>query len=121
MGAAYNNLMEEETKESLAQMCCDLMRQRNKKQYEFLDSDFLTSMNEIGRLGHEKFKTDAIEVAGATRKIKRHQKDEILFHAREHLADYEYGIPHDKLGTLSGHLAATAFNSMLEFIFSRDE
>jgi len=45
MGAAYNNLMEEETKESLAQMCCDLMRQRNKKQYEFLDSDFLTSMN----------------------------------------------------------------------------
>jgi hypothetical protein len=90
-------------------------------QYEFLNSDFLALMNEIGRLGHEKFGADAIEVAGSKRKIPRHRQDKILRHARIHLADYEREVPHDKLGTLQAHLAAAAFNCMIEYYFSQNE
>jgi hypothetical protein len=91
------------------------------KQYEFLDEDFLELMNDIGRLGHEKFGTQAFEVAGSKRQIPRHQKDAILYHARGHITNYLLGIKHDTLGTTQGHLAAAAFNNMLEFIFSQDE
>lgn len=78
-------------------------------------------MNDIGRLGHEKFGADAFEVAGSKRQIRRHEKREIMFHAREHTHDYEAGLPHDKLGTLQAHLAAAAFNCMLEYIFAQGE
>ena len=131
MGAAFNNLMEEETKESLAEMCCKLMdeiaalkRDRTvivTRPFEFLHSDFLTLMNDIGRLGHEKFGADAFEVAGNVRKIKRHRKDEIILHAHRHLWNYEDSFPHDKLNTVQAHLAAAAFNCMLEYIFSQGE
>jgi hypothetical protein len=89
--------------------------------YEFLNENFLTLMNDIGRIGHERFGADAIEVTGGKRQIERHQKDAILVHAAEHLVDYKLGIPHDKLGTLQAQLAAAAFNCMLEFVFSRHE
>ena len=122
MGAAYNNLMEEETKESLAQMCCELMAQlRKEKTYEFLDDSFLELMNDIGRLGHAKFGENAFGVAGSGRKIPRHQKEEILRHARQHLKAYEDGIVHTRLGTRKHQLAAVAFNCLLEFIFSQGE
>src|ERR1019366_8141054 len=78
--------------------------------FPFLHSDFLTLMNDIGRLGHEKFGADAFEVAGSKRQIRRHEKREIIFHAREHTHDYEAGLPHDKLGTLQAHLAAAALD-----------
>jgi len=90
-----------------------------KKTYEFLNEDFLVLMNDIGRLGHEKFGADAIEVSGDGRKIKRHQSEEILRHVRQHLTDYENGVEHDKLSTVGAHLAAAAFNAMLEFYFFR--
>jgi hypothetical protein len=131
MGAAFNNLMEEETKESLAAMCCELMdeiatlkRDRTivvTRPFEFLNSDFLALMNDIGRLGHEKFGADAFEVAGSARMIPRHQKDVIIYHARGHITNYLLGVKHDKLGTAQGHLAAAAFNCMLEFVFFQDE
>jgi hypothetical protein len=127
MGAAFNNLMEEETKESLAKMCCELMREINSKStaggkpYEFLNPDFLTLMNDIGRLGHEKFGADAFEVSGGARKIERHQAWSIMCHARYHLCDYEEGTPHDNFNTVQAHLAAAAFNCMLEYIFSQGE
>jgi len=89
--------------------------------YEFLDESFLALMNDIGRLGHEKFGADAFEVSGTNRKIPRHQKDEIIIHAYDHLRDYDHGVPHDKLNTTRAHLAAAAFNAMLEFIFSQGE
>ena len=142
MGAAFNNLMKEETKESLAKMCCDLMDElraakladsytrevvvgwfadAKPKQYEFLNEDFLALMNDIGRLGHEEFGADAFEVAGNARKIERHRRDEIVYHARGHLENYLLKVEHDKLGTLDAHLAAAAFNCMLEYIFSQGE
>ncbi|HUD74884.1 MAG TPA: hypothetical protein VMQ76_07415, partial [Terracidiphilus sp.] len=58
-------------------------------------------------------------IAGNIRRIPRHQKEEILKHARQHLWRYQNGIWHKQLGTLQGHLAAAAFNIMLEFIFSQ--
>jgi hypothetical protein len=92
------------------------------KQYEFLNPDFLALMNNIGRLGHEKFGADCVEVSGAKeRQIPRHQKEEILAHARRHLWSYDYKRPHDKLSTTQAHLAAAAFNCMLEYIFSQGE
>ena len=90
--------------------------------YEFLDPNFLALMNDIGRIGHEKFGADAFEVAGnGKRVLLRHQKAEILRHAHQHLWLYEDGMRHDKLGTLPAHLAAVAFNAMLEFYFSQGE
>ena len=92
------------------------------KQYEFLNPDFLELMNGIGRLGHEKFGADAIEVSGdKTRKIPRHQRGMNMLHAYRHITAYEDGVKHDKLGTLQAQLAATAFNCMLEFWFSQGE
>ena len=92
------------------------------KSYEFLDPEFLELMNDIGRLGHEKFGADAFENAeNPGRQIPRHQKQEILRHARKHLCDYENGIRHDKKGTLDHQLAAAAFNCFLEFKFSQGE
>jgi hypothetical protein len=131
MGAALNNLMEEETKESLAELCCKLMDEiatlKNDRAFivttpfPFLHSDFLTLMNDFGRLGLDKFQNDSFEVAGNKRRIVRHQKDEIMAHAHRHLWSYEDGVKHDKTVNLQGHLAAAAFNAMLEFIFSQGE
>ena len=88
--------------------------------YEFLNPDFLALMNDIGRLGHEKFGDDAIEANGdRTRKLPRHQAN--MLHAYRHITAYEDGVKHDKLGTLQAHLAAAAFNCMLEFWFSQHE
>lgn len=95
----------------------DISALASAKAYKFLDEAFLSLMNDIGRLGHEKFGADAFEVNGSKRNIPRHRKDEIMRHAHRHLWSYEDGVPHDKLGTLQGHLAAASFNAMLEFIF----
>jgi len=89
--------------------------------YEFLDESFLALMNDIGRIGHEKFGANAIEVAGGGRKIPRHQKDAIIYHARGHITNYLLGVKHDKLDTTRAHLAAAAFNCMIEFYFSQGE
>ena len=92
------------------------------KQFEFLNENFLALMNDIGRLGHEKLGENAIEFhKDGVRRIPRHQKGSNMLHAYRHITAYEDGIPHDKLGTLEGHLAAVAFNAMLEFYFSQHE
>jgi hypothetical protein len=124
MGAAFNNLMEEETKESLAEMCCDLMDEIAvlKASREFLDEDFLELMNDIGRLGHETLGADAVEVSGdRTRRIPRHQKDANILHVYRHITEYADGIKHDHFGTLKHQLAAAAFNCLMEYYFSQGE
>ena len=88
--------------------------------YEFLNPDFLELMNDIGRLGHEKFGDDAIEANGdRTRKLPRHQAN--MLHAYRHITAYEDGVKHDHFGDLKHQLAAVAFNCMLEFWFSQGE
>ena len=90
------------------------------KQYEFLNEEFLTLMNDIGRLGREKFGLDSIEASGdKTRKNPRHQAN--MLHAYRHITAYEDGVKHDHFGTLDHQLAAVAFNAMLEFWFSQHE
>ena len=89
--------------------------------YEFLDPNFLALMNDIGRIGHEKFGANAFEVNGPQRRIPRHQKAEILRHAHQHLWLYEDGMKHDEFKDLKHQLAAAAFNCMLEFWFSQGE
>ena len=90
------------------------------KPYEFLNPNFLALMNDIGRLGHEKFGSESVEVSGdKTRKNPRHQAN--MLHAYRHITAYEDGVKHDKLGTLQAQLAAAAFSCMLEFYFSQGE
>ena len=90
------------------------------KPYEFLNPDFLELMNDIGRLGHEKFGADAIESSGdRTRKLPRHQAN--MLHAYRHIANYEDGVKHDHFGDLKHQLAAVSFNCMIEFWFSQHE
>lgn len=92
------------------------------KHFEFLDEEFLELMNDIGRLGHEKFGVDSFESRGdGVRRIPRHQKEEIMRHARERLAAYENGTLHTRLGTLKHQAAAVSFNMMLDFVFSQHE
>jgi hypothetical protein len=95
------------------------------KSFEFLDEGFLELMNDIGRYGMEKYGAESFHARAQTgdrsRSLKRTQKAEIMHHAREHTAMYENGILHDKFGTLDHQLAATAFNAMMEFYFSRYE
>ncbi len=95
------------------------------KQYEFLDEDFLELMNDIGRYGSEKYGAESFHARAQTgdrsRSLKRTQKEEIMRHARKHTVDYENGVQHDKFNTLNHQLAAAAFNTMMEFYFSRYE
>jgi hypothetical protein len=92
------------------------------KQYEFLNPDFLALMNDIGRLGHEKFGDDAIEVTGDTSRTNpRHQRGMNMLHAYRHITAYEDGVKHDHFGDLKHQLAAVSFNCMIEFWFSQHE
>lgn len=89
--------------------------------YEFLDPEFLILMDEIGRYGHEKQPVDGLLFGNRARLIPRHRKEQILNHARQHITDYENGIPHDHFGDASHQLAAAAFNLLMEFYFSQGE
>ena len=90
------------------------------KQYEFLNEDFLTLMNDIGCLGHEKFGDD-IATFTARKLGARWESEAVYDHARDHFEAYMSHIPHDHFGTAKHQLAAAAFNCMLEFIFSQGE
>lgn len=130
MGAALNNLMEEETKESLAKMCCDLMDELASLRlsrtlvvttpFPFLNSDFLTLMNDIGRHGYEKY-GDRIAEFTTRKPGVRWESAAVARHVQEHVAAYLQGVPHDHFGTAKHQLAAAAFNAMLEYIFSQGE
>jgi hypothetical protein len=90
--------------------------------YEFLNENFLALMNDIGRLGHEKFGDDAIEVTGDTSRTNpRHQRGMNMLHAYRHITAYEDGVKHDHFGDLKHQLAAVSFNCMIEFWFSQGE
>ena len=119
--------MEEETKESLAEMCCRLMDEiaALKESHKFLDEDFLSLMNDIGRYGEEKYGAESFharaKAGDCSRSLKRTQTEEIMRHARQHTTDYENGILHDHFGDSKHQLAAAAFNCLMEFYFSQGE
>lgn len=90
--------------------------------FEFLSETFLNAMEDIGRYGYQKHKENSFKsmLAGGntTRKIDRHQTEEIMRHARNHTLEYEAGIPHDHFDDLLHQLAAVAFNAMVEAQFA---
>jgi hypothetical protein len=96
------------------------------KQYEFLNPEFLTLMNDIGRYGEEKYGADSFHARAligdrSRGTLKRTQSDEILRHVRQHMTDYENGVLHDHFGTVDHQLAAASFNLMMEYYFSQGE
>ena len=90
------------------------------KTYEFLDEDFLELMNDIGRLGHEKYGGDIAKTTGR-KPGARWESKAVYEHARYHFEEYMCRIPHDHFGTAKHQLAAAAFNCMIEYIFSQGE
>ena len=95
------------------------------KQYEFLNSDFLELMNDIGRYGEEKYGAESFHARAQSgdrsRSLKRTQTEEIMHHVREHTVAYEAEILHDHFGTRKHQLAAAAFNCLMEYYFSQGE
>jgi hypothetical protein len=90
--------------------------------YSFLNKKFLEAMNDISRHGFEKHGENSFEAkrrrGDLTRSDKRHETEEIQFHAREHFSDYAHGIQHDHFHTLVHQLAASAINCMIEAEFA---
>lgn len=82
---------------------------------ETLDAAFLGAMQEIGLFGVMKHPTDHYKLHE-----ERPQEDgrtrEMLSHALEHMASYKLKESHE-LGDRRYHLAAAAFNLMMEFYF----
>lgn len=91
--------------------------------YEFLNRNFLETMNDIGRYGNEKY-GEASFHARAKRGdqsrggLDRTQSDTIAEHAKEHFAMYLRGELHDNFNTRKHQLAAVAFNAMMEYYFA---
>ena len=93
-------------------------------EYEFLDTAFLEAMNEIGRVGSTKVGADDFmerrKRGDYTRgKLNRHESKQIICHAMGHNILYLQGVPHDATGKVRDHLAAAAYNAMMEFCFTR--
>jgi hypothetical protein len=82
---------------------------------ETLDAAFLGAMQEIGLFGMVKHPTDHYKLHE-----ERPQEDgrarEMLSHALEHMTSYKFKESHE-LGDCRYHLAAAAFNIMMEFYF----
>lgn len=76
---------------------------------ETLDLEFINAMMEIGKLGqlhHGEHHYQDIE--------DRPKDRNILVHLADHYTSYRLKEPHD-LGDTSYHLAAVAFNAMMEY------
>jgi len=93
------------------------------QQFEFLDSEFLTAMNDIGRYGFEKygpvsFQSRRLNGDRSRGSLKRATSQVIADHAQEHFSQYLSHIAHDKFGDDIHQLAAVAFNAMMEAYFA---
>lgn len=87
--------------------------------YPYLNPLFLEAMNDIARLGLQKYGENSfqhrVHVLGQKdRWMDRVTVDAIFEHSGDHFADYIAGIPHDVFHTLQHQLAAVAFNAMME-------
>ena len=94
--------------------------------YQFLDKTFLSAMNDIGRLGFEKYRDQSFHAlrtaaTGRSPNDPRTARKAICRHIQEHVAAYEDGTPHDVFQTLGHQMAAVAFNAMMEFYFAHLE
>lgn len=94
---------------------------KRSKEFEFLSYQFLLAMNDIGRLGYEKYGEESFHILsqkGIERTgLERVYSKQIAEHAAQHFKEYLEGTPHDKFNTLIHQLAAVAFNAMMEAYF----
>lgn len=91
------------------------------KDFEFLNHNFLLAMNDIGRLGYEKYGPDSFHAKQQNwvgrGNMDRNQSAAIAAHASGHFQEYLKSVPHDKFNTRIHQLAAVAFNAMMEAYF----
>lgn len=73
-----------------------------------LDYAFITALAEIGELGDQKHADHHYQ------NVPRLLDRDCLIHAIEHIAQFKYRSAHD-LGHRKYHLAAAAFNLMMEY------
>ena len=93
------------------------------KDFEFLNEEFLSLVDEIMRRGQVQHGAKAVnpKYPCARPKGVRWKKSGLMAHSRRHATDYENGVPHDHFGTLEHQLAAIAANALLEFSMLRHE
>ena len=92
------------------------------EQFEFLMSDFLDAMNDIGRYGQEKYADQSFHARRLSNNRVRDVRTTsivIAEHARKHFEMHLRKEPHDKFLTHKHQLAAVAFNAMMEYYFAR--
>lgn len=99
-------------------------RREFEERFPSIDFEFVVLMDEIGKLGRDKYKENAIEMrikrGNFDRDMERIHRTEIQRHAAEHFRQYTEGIRHDIYGTTKHQLGAAAFNPMMEFMLSKE-
>lgn len=86
---------------------------------ETLDASFIGAMQEIGLFGLLKHAKDDYQKFDI-RPINNGKVRDMVLHASEHMSKYLSGEFHE-LGNCKYHLAAAAFNMMMEFYFYQKE
>lgn len=89
--------------------------------YPFLDPAFLFAMNDIGRLGFERYgeaSFHAQRLRGSRERDHRLSTSTIQQHANNHFTEYALQIKHEHFNTAIHQLAAVAFNAMMEAYFA---
>lgn len=100
-------------------VAADTFRAEFERRFPSISYDFIAAMDEIGKLGRDKYADDAIECrirrGDRSRFSKRIYAREIARHSANHFDEYIDGILHDVYHTRKHQLAAAAFNPMMEF------
>jgi hypothetical protein len=87
---------------------------------ETLDASFIGAMQEIGLFGLLKHGDHSFAECKTRPPIENGKTRNMLQHVMDHMTSYRVGEPHE-LGDCRYHLAAAAFNLMMEFYFYQKE
>lgn len=88
-----------------------------------LSYEFIKIMDDIGKLGRDKYAENAVEnrvKRGDFSRTARIYRRELASHASVHFQEYIEGVRHDVYGTVKHQLGAAAFNPMMEFMLSEE-
>jgi hypothetical protein len=94
--------------------------------YAYLDDGFLQAMNEIGEYGFLKYGENSFQSRRCQGdfgrgNLRRVQTEQIIFHGSVHFFEYYQGRKHDHFDDTLHHLAAVAFNAMMEYMYAVNE
>lgn len=99
-------------------------RREFEERFPSLNFEFICLMDDIGKLGRDKYAENAVEnrvKRGDFSRSERIYTPEIARHAAAHFQEYMNGIRHDVYGTRKHQLAAAAFNPMIEFSLAEEK